>query len=367
MLKLQEYLRSGNSLDDLANDFGIKITKHPNEPIAIFNYDHLKSKPKDHPIVRECRATCLNVNDYSLVYRGMYRFFNWGELPEEAKSFDWSDFVVTSKEDGSYCVLSYFNNRWNAHTRGSFGDGVISDNYNLTWKDGFCKAMNIADLSDLNLDEKITYIMEFVSPYNKIIRSYDTAEMYLITAFNGYRELSWNELETISSPYFKKVNKYNLSSVNDIICYIKNYSGIDPTFEGVVIRDKNNSRWKLKSDSYLSLSKLVGNNGERLTMGNLVPLVFQGDGWRTLSKSIPEIIPKCEKIEKFLQESINSLIKVWENNKDIVSQKDFALAIKDNPFSSILFAARKLKKHPEDVWRESENLIIKIVDKYLNW
>jgi len=58
MFEVQKFLRDGNSLDDLANDLGIKVTKHETKPLVILNYDQIES-PKTHQIVRECRGLIL--------------------------------------------------------------------------------------------------------------------------------------------------------------------------------------------------------------------------------------------------------------------------------------------------------------------
>lgn len=56
MLQVQEYLTNGKSLEDLQSEFGLNISRHPNLPLVILNYDQIESRPKSHPIIRECRG-----------------------------------------------------------------------------------------------------------------------------------------------------------------------------------------------------------------------------------------------------------------------------------------------------------------------
>jgi tRNA splicing ligase len=148
MLEVQKYLNN-KTLDDLNNEFAIKTTFHPNLPLVILNYDQIESKPKNHPIVRECRGLVLNSTDWSVAARSFPRFFNWGEVAEEMKDFDFSDFLVQSKEDGSLCLIYNFNGEWLANTRGSFATDLMQ-HQSFTWQEGFCMAMGVKNLKELD-------------------------------------------------------------------------------------------------------------------------------------------------------------------------------------------------------------------------
>jgi len=132
MLCTQKYLLSGKTCDDLSNEFYIKTNFHPDLPLVILNYDQINS-PKKHPVVRECRGLVLNSSDWSLVARSFPRFFNWGEVPEEMDFFDFDDFVVQSKEDGSLVIIYFFNNEWHVNTKGSFATDMMQ-NQSFTWR-----------------------------------------------------------------------------------------------------------------------------------------------------------------------------------------------------------------------------------------
>jgi hypothetical protein len=77
MLKVQEFLQSGKTLDDLTAELGIKATHHPSLDLVILNYDQIDS-PKINPLVRECRALTLDKRDWSCVSPILPQIFQLG-------------------------------------------------------------------------------------------------------------------------------------------------------------------------------------------------------------------------------------------------------------------------------------------------
>lgn len=257
MLSVQQYLQS-KTFDDLTAELGILVRKHDTLPLVILNYDQIKS-PKTHPIVRECRALVLHSKTYEVVAKSFNRFFNWGEVVEEMPLFDFSDFIVQSKEDGSLVLLYHFDGHWHANTRGGFALDKM-EHQDFTWRDGICKALRLTnlDLLDNYLDKRYTYVCEFCSPWNKIVRQYAEPVMYLLTAFEGTRELSWEELDTHEQAHgiMSTPDRFEFKSIEEIQDFLTQKAADDPTFEGVVIRDRAGHRWKIKSATYLDLREL---------------------------------------------------------------------------------------------------------------
>lgn len=352
MLETQQRLRAGGSLDDLA----IKVTKHPELPLAIYNYDQIVSRPKTHPIVRECRGLVLHSETHDLVARAFPRFFNWGELADELDQFNWSDCVAHDKEDGSLCILYNFNGQWHANTRGSFALDQMQFQ-SLTWRQGFCAAMGVQSLRDLDgvLDLSLTYVCEFVSPWNKVVRAYSEPRMYLLTAFRGTEELSHHETELLAGPFIKP-QKYTFNHIDQVTEWITELANTDKTYEGVVLRDSGNRRWKVKSPTYLALHRMGGENV--YNPKNLLPFILSGEGDELLT-----YYPEVTKVYNALKNRVTGwyavLEDLWLETKDIVSQKDFALAIKDRtPFTGVLFQTRKSQGDLATVWQRSHDIIL---------
>lgn len=342
MLKVQEYLQSGKTFDDLTAELGIVVKKHDYLPLAILNYDQIES-PKTHPIVRECRALVLRSDTYELAARSFRRFYNWGEVADEMVDFDFWDFVVESKEDGSLVLLYHIDGRWHANTRGSFAlDNMQFQDF--TWREGICRALGVKDLHELEgiLRPDITYVCEFVSPWNKVVRQYDKPRMYLLAAFSGPDELHWHEVDALvpNDRIFIRPTRYEFKSVDEIQCFLQRQSEADPTFEGVVIRDGKGHRWKIKNPTYLSFHRMRGEGDNLFNPKHLLPFVLAGEEAELICY-FPEVKEKFYEVKSRVMDAYAKLVEVWADHKDIADQKEFALAVKDKQFASVLFTTRK--------------------------
>jgi hypothetical protein len=349
-LNIQHYLNN-HTLDDLQSELGIKVANHPDLPLVILNYDQIES-PKNNPIVKEARGLVLNKNDWSLVARSFPRFFNWGEVPEEMPMFDFSDFTVQSKEDGSLAVVYNFNGDWHINTRGSFALDVMQHQL-FSWREGMCRALKIKNLSCLKkkLDPQLSYVCEFVSPWNKIVRNYKEPQMFLITAFCGFDELQPETVDAICCDFFVRPERFNFKSLDEIKSFLDDKQTTDPTFEGVIICDRNFRRWKIKNPGYLSLHKIRGEGDNLYHPRHLLSFILQNEDDELLTY-FPEVKDQYFSLKEKIETLFKDLQNVWLKNKDIASQKDFALSIKDQtPFASVLFNVRKKFKNeptPDD-------------------
>lgn len=361
MLEVQKYLLGGKTYDDLGSELGIKSTFHPNLPLVILSYNQLDS-PKTNPIVRECRGLTLNSTTHNIVARSFYRFFNWGEVVEEMPLFDFSDFIVQTKEDGSLVNLYYFEGEWHANTRGSFGLDPMQD-MEMTWREGFCKALGFSSLCGLHyyLDPEVTYTAEFCSPWNKIVRRYPEPKMFLLTAFRGENELTPVEVDRLSRDTpFHRPDRFEFNDIEGIQNYLREQESNDPTYEGVVICDKNFRRWKLKSSTYLGLHR-TQNNGF-LKIEDAIELILTGNVDETIIY-FPEFSDLIHDVKSQMNNSLEQLLFLWQKTRSITSQKDFALAVVGkSPFTSILFQARK--EGLSDlipIWNRSGKIIAKFL------
>lgn len=370
MLQVQQFLQTG-TFDDLTNQLGIKVVKHESLPLVILNYDQIES-PKCHPIVRECRALVLHADTHQVVGKSFDRFFNWGEVLDEAALFDFSDFAVQSKEDGSLVLLYHFDGRWRVNTRGSFAQDNMQFQ-SITWEQGIVqKALGVHCLEELSLDPSICYVCEFCSLWNKVVRSYPTPTLFLLTAFdrNTLRELTIDECDQIAlaCPNFRRPVVYRFKGIDEIQAFLEEQSAADPTFEGVVIRDRHGHRWKLKNPTYLSLHRMKGNGDNLFNPKNLLPFILSGEEAELLLY-FPEVEEAYRSAKAKVDEAYENLRKVWAEHHAIEVQKDFALAIVGKTkFTGILFQLRKQcgKEQTEadlkNLWKQSADAILKMVD-----
>lgn len=354
MFKTIQYLKNHN-IEDLNKEYGIIICHHNSLPLTILNYDQISSPINE--ITKECRSLVINRESKELVSRSFFRFFNWGQYPEEQINFNWNDFSVSSKEDGSLCHIFNWEGQWFATTRGSFGGGLIN-NFNKTWEQGFCEAMGLNSIQELDkyLVPDLSYSCEFVSPYNKVVRTYAKPAMYFLSAFHKEVELKyWGQC--LNNKIFIKPQQFQFNSVDQILEFLKKQEVEDPTFEGFVICDNKLNRWKLKTDAYLFYHRLK-DNGNIAHPKNFLSFILNGTDDDLVAK-LPELTETITEWKNVIRLSKNNLEQIWSETKDIKSQKDFALAIKDYIYSSILFTARKTGRNPLEIFNESQDLILK--------
>lgn len=360
MLKVQEYLHK-NGIEKLKSKYKVKITSNDYDDRMLLNYDQLDSEHKTSPITRNCRGLCLNKNDFSLISRGFERFFNLGEYREDDNKFDWNNCFATSKEDGSYIQLYWYNNKWQVQTRASFGIGPIDDT-DVTFDELFWKAATSKFNEPDVLNKKYTYIFELCSTYNKIVRHYPNPTLYLLSIFEGENELEWEEvMQHARILQVLTPTRYEFHSINEVKEHIEWMSKLDKTYEGVVLRDKDNNRLKVKNPDYLLLHRIRGETGQLHSPKNLLPFILKGE-LDELFCYYPEVIETVEKMEKVLKGELSYLTNVWNAVKGSATRKEFALKIPhDLRTKSLLFTALDRGCEPFNLWRESGDLLLKVL------
>lgn len=338
---------------ELLSSLAISKKDHPTLPISILNYCQLDS-PKTNPVVRECRGLVLEFPSLKLVAKSFNRFFNLGEGETE---FDWNFFDCYEKVDGSFVLLYNYNGEWIFNTRATFGD-CLMNNFNRTWGDTIRETFESQyKYSILNPD--YAYTFEFVGPWNQVVKYYNRNRLYLLTVFEGERELTPSEQDSIP---MEQAQYYNLKSLEEIQNYINEKSAEDSTWEGVVIRDRENRRYKVKSPAYLSLHKLKSGVGG---LEELVTIVLTGETAEIVTY-FPHIAKQLELIKKVLDDEYIALYHWWLGSKDIENQKDFALSVKDCKWSSMMFNAKKYKTDVSEFWFKGSKLITNTLKGRLN-
>lgn len=317
----------------MKEELGILESKHPVLPLSILNYD-IKT-PKKNPIARACRSLVLY--DKEIAARSFYRFFNWGESPEEEKVFNWSNFSAQTKEDGSLINLFFFEGEWHMTTKSTFGFGEISQCH-YTWREYLLKSLNIDNFAELDkfLDRQCSYVCELTGPYNKVVRDYKTIASFFLAKFNGLEEV----IEESVPSLFLKPQKYQFHSLEEIKEWILNNSTEDPTFEGIVVRDDSGIRFKIKSRTYYDLHQ-IRDNGGIFRDKNLLSHVI-ADNRSELVLYIPEVAEFYDSLKSRFDELFNEIVFYYDDLVGLDSQKEFALKALKTPMSSVYFQTRKL-------------------------
>lgn len=375
-MEVQKYLKTkGNDLTTLEAELAIQVCLHETLPLAILNYNQLES-PKTDPIVRECRGLVLERDTWKIVARAFPRFFNWGEVADELRIFNWNDCHIQGKEDGSLGLLYNYKGEWHFNTRGSFADSIMSFQ-EFTWKQLFCAAIGIETLADLDghvaLSPRNTYVFELVSPFNQIVRQYPDPAVYLLSAFRGKEELLLGEVDFIAELMNRnrldvwRPETWSFDNIKDVEDHVYALSEQDQTFEGVVLRDNENRRWKIKSGTYVALHRMRGEGENLFNPKHQLKFILMGE-----TDEVIGYFPIAEKSileNKGLVDAAQvELEQVWEQHWRIEDQKEFALAIvPETKFSGILFNLRKMHGDRQSlsllrqVWRKADRDILKVL------
>lgn len=355
MTPLIEFVKS-NGLKAVL-DLGIKVYEHPHHPLVGFKYDQIES-PKAHPVVRWSRGTVLERDTWKLIAQPFVRFFNYGEGPtEDLENFDWSNCVTTTKEDGSLCILYFYDGDWHVNTSGSFAFGKYDQLKSETWRELFWRTFESCGGRKRSLETQLTYIFELCAPENKVVRSY-SGKLFLLGVTSGAHEIGEDLVQVSSNTInIQRPQAYEFKSISEVEDYLREVAKTDPTFEGVVLKDKNGIRFKVKSASYVALHRLKENGGLNRT-SRLIELALANEGDEVLLY-FPEIRPEYEVVKKRLDSEFQALEQAWDKNKNAPDQKSFAMAIKDLKYSGILFKARRYGTSILELWSKSSNLVIK--------
>ena len=361
MLAVQEFLHA-NGLEELKHELGIVVTEHPDEPLVILNYHQVES-PRSNPIARQCRGLVLERNTWATVARSFDRFFNWGEFLDEAKAFNWHAFVCQEKLDGSLILLFHYNGKWWTNTRGSFGGDKVGF-FGRTWRE-LCLSCS-PDFD--SMDKDCTYVCELTGPHNKVVRRYFEVGLRLLSVFirtddSIHYELPHSlfyemhcRLSGLPAP-----EVHSFTSLSEIEQFLLSKEKDDPSYEGVVIRDVENRRWKIKSKSYLGLHRM--SNGNAFNPKYLLPFVLTGERDELLAY-FPEAEAAYDSVANKVNDEREALSDLWTRSKNIEGQKEFALAVVSNTrFSGILFKLRKAGMLADSdlikEWRLSGDIILK--------
>jgi hypothetical protein len=379
MLEVQKFLIDNAHLNSpetqnanfelLRETYGIKCNFHPVHPMVILNYDQIES-PKMEKIVCECRGLVLDTLDYSIIAACMERFFNIGEAEEITKHFVWDRRVISRvKEDGSIITLFWckYTNDWMVKTRGSWADMPIGDN--LPRWDELVFSILQKNLGEINTvantySKENSYVFELCSLFNQVVRLYETPQLFLLTVIKNETSIEGVDgivtfvSEVCGCP---RPAKINLSNEQEVRAYIQKLEEEDATNEGIVVRDRNGLRMKVKSATYLAFSRL-GNNGNISSDKNLIPLILANEQDEAIA-IFPYIEPRIKELKSILIGLHEEMTYYHILSRGLESQKDFALTIKDCKLSSLLFKNRKnggTMKDLDQLFRESGELFIKI-------
>jgi hypothetical protein len=127
--------------------------------------------------------------------------------------------------------------------------------------------------------------------------------------------------------------------------------------EGYVIVDAAFNRIKVKHPGYVALHHLRDN----LTPKGIMDVVRKGETGEVLA-SFPEWQDEFDRVRRAYDWLVERITLRWLISRGQPTQKDFALAVKDFPYSGVLFALRK-----GTVQSVREALVDTRLDRLMEW
>lgn len=266
-LNVQKYLVD-HSLADLARDHGVYARWSTANPFKFsLNYDQLEARDND-VISQECRGLVLEcervpvddgvVGSTRILALPMHRFFNYGTGSAAPIILDQARFY--EKLDGTCCIL-YWDRmlmRWCIATRSVPDADLPIDGYpDKTFSSLFWKAWKASggDISALDYARgNQTFVFELCTPENQIVVRYPDYQVFLLAVRNVH-----NGVEDMPDGWAKQIGlevapHYKLSSVGDMMRFVNDRN--PSQHEGIVICDDRFNRVKVKSASYMAMSRI---------------------------------------------------------------------------------------------------------------
>lgn len=333
-MKLQEYLRK-HGIEKLITELHIQANRHEEySNLVCLKYSQTES-PMESEIVRQCRGIILDEdNDWKIVSYPYDKFFNYGE--KHAPTIDWNTARVYEKLDGSLMVLYYYKGFWQVQTSGRADAGGGVGSLPFSFRDLFWNTWKELKYS-LPLQTNRCYMFELCNPYNRVVVQHTEVSLTLCGVRNLDNLLEEDPLFWAEKYGWATPSMYSLNSLPQIV---KASEFLDPVkSEGYVVCDNNFTRIKIKSPNYVDIAFFAK---QSFNSKRMVRLVVLNEGAEFLN-----YFPEWKEHYDGWLEKYNSLIANIEKDychfQQITDQKDFALAIKHLPYSSILFSLRNGK------------------------
>lgn len=364
MLLVQEYLEK-HTFGDLIRDHGVYASVSKSKMKFSLNYDQIEAKESD-PLAQECRGLILAPADgqplpCSLDMQGkrhfedigpgktvvlaypMKRFFNYGQ--GAAANINWSDpnLAVLEKLDGTLCIVywDHFIEEWCVATRSVSEADLMMDNGLFTFRTLFEKALEETTFLTFEqfssrLDTDLTYCFELTTPYNRIVVYYPNNGITLLAVrsiitmkeFDPHAAAEGEEFAGIPI-----VQAHTYTTTDELLTWVSSLNPME--HEGVVVRDSNFNRIKVKNAAYVAYSKVRDRLGT--SERNCVELILTEKDDDVVSFLPEEIVNNLQKIKLGVQ----AVIKQYDAEYQAAFQQANQIAPGDKKTFAILVTKNK--------------------------
>lgn len=355
-LLVQKFLED-HSFGELAQNHGVYASFSKDGQVWSLNYDQLEAKESD-PLSQQCRGLILSLEDGGAVQGEiindkinrdhiipgktkilagpMFRFFNHGQ---GQSTINWSDptLKVCEKLDGTLAILWFnpFKQEWFMATRSVPYADLLMDNGIYTFRTLFDKALKSTTGLDFptftrDLPTTHTFCFELTTPLNRIVVAYPDYKLTLLAARNletGIEEDPHSFAHILKG--IKVAEEHSFSTVDNLLSWVSSLNPIE--HEGVVVKDGNFNRIKVKNASYVAMSKIRDRLGS--SERNLIEIIMKEKDDDVKQFLAEELILNMEKLKGGLILALQSHDQKFADIKSKVDpnspskQKNFALLV----------------------------------------
>lgn len=330
-MKIIDFIKSHKNWKELLSNPPYSLNIKEKNNLILFNYSQINTDAS-YDLTLEARGLILEKNSWNIICYGFNRFFNIGE--KNAASIDWDNAIATSKEDGTLFFLYYYDDEWHIKTRSTFDayeaplDNGGFKNYEELFK---YLVQFYPDFKFSNLNKSYTYCLEGCSRINKVVLDYSVPKLYHILTRNND---TLEEIETnIGIP---KPAEYALGDKEDYENFV---AAMGEDHEGIVVRDKDNNRVKIKTQSYFALHRLVNNH--IITLSSALELILKNETAELLAY-FPEFKPYFDEVQLQLDGVRNKIKEIEEEVKEekkTKNKKEFVEWVGNREYRPVYIAA----------------------------
>lgn len=345
-------LKSGvTTLTYLAEELGIKIKEYPeaNPPRVVLSYCQIRS-PKDHPYVIQSRGVVLT-KEFDVLALPFDRFFNFGEVDDCGLLVDWSKAECVEKLDGSLIKIYWDGLKWCIATRPTaFAESVV-DGFPITFKDLVLRALDCENDEQFqlkcmfNLTFNKTYLFEVTAQENRVVTRYQGYTLWWLATRCNITGQYENHEQSVQKLGAKLPRKYSFDTIENCI---KTAQSLPDLQEGYVLYQDGVPFCKIKSPAYVAVHHI---KSEGLNPKRIAELVLTNEQDEYL-KYFPEDAQYIDPYRIVLSNMVCDLNMKWLEVEHINDQKEYALKVKDFPFSAVLFQWKKKGGCVIDIWNK---------------
>ena len=334
MLKIQEFIFAHENWRELLADAPYNLKISEDDGYVLFKYNQIASDFNEE-ICKEARGLILDAQDNFRVVRYAFKkFFNVDE--GFAAKLDWDTAVATEKIDGSIMSVWFARGKWHLSTNGTIDAFKAELNGVGPYKTFGELFESVLPLSwfENNLSNYIAhncYTFELVSPYNKVVIDYPETKVYLLSARNmtTLHEYAPDQVAEFANRFgFTMPHFYYM---NDEAGFRRLVEQMPEGHEGIVVRDANGERVKIKTLLYFEMHR-AKNNGV-ITLERIVDLIRANDHYEFLSyfpeyQSVFDDVKRQIDNTEVVVEKVRQDVAEWKNNNKDVYEQDERLARK---------------------------------------